>query len=214
VKPGSALPGAGGGEVRVETVAGAAIERYLVDLAALRIEVFREYPYLYDGSADYEERYLRSYAASPASAVALALAGDRVVGAATAMPLRGHSDDVVPPLEAAGYDPDTIYYFGESVLLPAWRGRGLGHAFFDAREAAARRGGFAIAAFCAVDRGEGHPARPAGYVPHDAFWRRRGYVRRPDIVARFSWRDLGDAEESEKPMVFWLRRLDGEGATR
>jgi GNAT superfamily N-acetyltransferase len=143
--------------------------------------------------------------------------GGGVVGAATAMPLRGHGDDVAPPLAAAGFDPDAVYYFGESVLLPAWRGRGLGHAFFDHREAAARRHGFTWAAFCAVDRGAGgdhHPARPPDYVPHDAFWRRRGYVRRPDIVARFAWKDLGDDAESEKPMVFWLRRLDGAEPAR
>jgi hypothetical protein len=32
-------------------------------------------------------------------------------------------------------------------------------------------------------------------------------VRRPDIVATFSWRDLGEARESEKRMVFWTKEL-------
>src|SRR5690242_19351414 len=48
--------------IRIERATGAAIEGYLDVLAALRIRVFREYPYLYDGSLAYEQEYLASYA--------------------------------------------------------------------------------------------------------------------------------------------------------
>src|ERR1044071_5500516 len=82
--------------IRIERATGAAMERYLAALAALRIGVFREYPYLYEGSPAYEHEYLASYAGSPASLVVVACDGDRVVGAATALPLTLHSDDVVP----------------------------------------------------------------------------------------------------------------------
>ncbi|HKU42342.1 MAG TPA: GNAT family N-acetyltransferase [Polyangiales bacterium] len=193
--------------VEVEPVSGAQIEPYLDALAALRIEVFREYPYLYDGTLDYERRYLRGYAASPRSVVVLARDGEAVVGAATAMPLRDHGEDVVPALEAAGFDPARVYYFGESVLRASYRGRGIGHAFFDHREAAARRHGFSIATFCAVQRPPDHPRKPAGYVSHDAFWRKRGFEPRPDIVASFEWQDLDESSESPKPMLFWVKEL-------
>ena len=194
-------------EVTITPLLGPVALPFLGELAELRIAVFREYPYLYDGSREYEERYLRGYAQSPRALVVLARDGERVVGAATAVPLVEHGDEVVPVFEAAGIAPSDVYYFGESVLRVEYRGRGVGHAFFDAREAAARAGGFRIATFCAVDRGADHPARPAGYVPHDAFWTKRGYVKRPDLVARFSWKDLGAAAETEKPMVFWIREL-------
>jgi GNAT superfamily N-acetyltransferase len=193
--------------VRVQPVSGAQIERYLDELAALRIEVFREYPYLYDGTLDYERRYLRGYAASARSVVVLALDGERAVGAATALPLRDHSEDMTPVLGAAGFDLDRVYYFGESVLRASYRGRGIGHAFFDQRELAARRHGFSIATFCAVQRADDHPRKPANYVPHDAFWRKRGYEPRPDITATFDWRDLDETEESPKSMMFWVREL-------
>ena len=186
---------------------GAEAVACLPAVAALRIAVFREYPYLYEGTLAYEEKYLASYTASPQSVVVVARDGDEIVGAATAMPLTAHSDDVVPPLAQAGYDPARVYYFGESVLLPAYRGRGLGHAFFDHREASARRFGFATATFCAVQRPADHPARPAGYAPHDAFWTKRGFVRRDDVRTTFAWRDVGDAEETAKPMVFWIKEL-------
>ena len=192
--------------LRVETLRGEAAGAVLPAVAALRIEVFREFPYLYQGTAEYEERYLAPYA-TDRSVIVVARDGDDVVGASTALPLLDHSDDAAPALVAAGYDPARIFYFGESVLRRDHRGRGLGHAFFDAREAAARAGGYPLAAFCAVERPTDHPARPADYRPHDAFWTGRGFVRRPDIVAQFSWRDLGDAEETSKPMIFWVKEL-------
>jgi GNAT superfamily N-acetyltransferase len=130
-----------------------------------------------------------------------------VVGASTAMPLTLHSDDVVPPLVRAGFDPATVYYFGESVLEPAYRGRGLGSRFFDERERRARELGYAIATFCAVDRPADHPRRPADYAPPGPLWRRHGFERRSDIVGTFSWRDVGDADETAKPMVFWIKAL-------
>jgi GNAT superfamily N-acetyltransferase len=193
--------------IRIERAIGAAIARYLDALAALRIGVFREYPYLYDGSLAYEHEYLASYAGSPDSLVVVACDGDRVVGASTALPLTLHSDDVVPPLARAGYDPASVYYFGESVLEPAYRGRGLGSRFFEERERRARELGFAVATFCAVERPADHPQRPASYRPPGALWRRHGFERRPDIVGTFAWRDVGDTEETAKPMVFWVKSL-------
>lgn len=193
--------------IRVELATGAAIRAHLGAIAALRIAVFREYPYLYEGSMAYEHEYLGSYAGSPASLVVLAYDGDRVIGASTALPLAQHSDEVVPPFARAGIDPASVYYFGESVLAPAYRGHGLGGRFFEERERRARALGFAIAAFCAVDRPADHPARPAGYVAPGGLWRRHGFVRRPDLVAELAWRDVGDADETAKPMVFWTKAL-------
>ena len=46
----------------VRAAVNAALEAALGDVAALRIAVFRDWPYLYDGDADYEARYLDTYA--------------------------------------------------------------------------------------------------------------------------------------------------------
>jgi GNAT superfamily N-acetyltransferase len=192
---------------RIERVRGSAIEPYLPDLAALRREVFREYPYLYQGSFAYERHYLQCYVRSARGVLVLARDGEQVVGASTALPLAEHGEGLAPLFAEAGLDPERVFYFGESVLRKSHRGQGIGHAFFDQREAAARELGFSLAAFCAVVRPAQHPARPADYVPHDAFWTKRGFRPRPELVAQFSWRDLGDADETPKPMLFWLKEL-------
>lgn len=193
--------------IRVERLTGGALERELDSLARLRMTVFRDYPYLYEGTLAYERSYLRSFAASARSTLVVARDQEQIVGAATAMPLTEHGEGVAPALRAANYDVERVYYCGESVLLASHRGRGLGKTFFAEREAAARELGFTTSAFCAVERPANHPARPPDYRPLDGFWQRRGYVRRPEIVATFAWRDLGTDRESEKQMVFWTKEL-------
>lgn len=193
--------------MHIESLHGAAIGQVLQPLAELRIQVFREFPYLYDGHAAYEAWYLERFATAPDALLVAARDSDRLVGAATAAPLAHEHDDFKAPFRHHGIDPKTVFYLAESVLLPAYRGRGIGHAFFDQREAAGRRLGFARAAFCAVIRPDDHPLRPAGYRPLDDFWRKRGYRPIDGLTTTFPWRELAETEETAKPMQFWLRDL-------
>lgn len=193
--------------VRIEPIRGKALEAALPDIARLRIEVFRAFPYLYDGDAAYEERYLRPYIDSPDAIVVGAWDGDDLVGAATGTPMEDHADEFGTPFTAAGYDLKTIFYCAESVLLPGYRGQGIGHAFFDHREAQARSLNRTHVTFCAVARPNDHPARPNRYQPLDPFWRKRGYAPLDRITTTFGWKDIGETAETQKQMQFWMRSL-------
>jgi GNAT superfamily N-acetyltransferase len=193
--------------VRIEALTGARLQAHLPDVARLRIEVFRAFPYLYDGDLHAEARYIASFAASANALVVAAIDGNEVVGASTAAPLATQMDEVTAPFRARGEDLSRIFYFGESVLKSAYRGQGIGVRFFEEREAHARRGGAALAAFCAVVRAGDHPARPKAYEPLDAFWRRRGFDMVPGLVGTLSWKEIGDDDETAKVMQFWTKRL-------
>lgn len=198
--------------VTVSTVTGPALAAVLPAVAELRIGVFRDWPYLYDGTLDYERDYLANFSKARDAVIVVARDGSRVVGAATAGPLVEHVPEFVDLFRANGYAPERVFYFGESVLLQPYRGLGLGHAFFDHREAHARvcptaAGPFTHTSFCGVVRPAAHPARPAGYRPLDAFWQKRGYERIDGMVGAFEWLDVGDAHETSKPMQFWMRSL-------
>lgn len=194
--------------VRLERLTGDRLKELLPELARLRIAVFRAFPYLYDGSLDYEERYLRTYASTEDSVVVGAFDGGRVVGASTGLPLAAEPEVLTRPFTEHGYAVGDVFYFGESVLLKAYRGRGIGVGFFAEREAHARAlGRFRHAAFCAVMRPADHPRRPPNYVPLDAFWHRRGFSALPGLVGEMSWRDLDETQQSVKPMQFWLKDL-------
>lgn len=191
-----------------QTVRGAEVAPWIPALARLRVAVFREYPYLYEGSEEYERSYLDIYVRSARSVLVLALENGEVVGCSTGLPMEDETEVFQRPFLRAGYDLRQVFYFGESALLPRCRGNGGGHAFFDRREAFARSlGGFRLTTFCAVRRPEGHPQRPAGYRPHDVFWTKRGYLRRPELSTELEWPEIGATAPTAKPMCFWTRDL-------
>ncbi|MGD9867321.1 MAG: GNAT family N-acetyltransferase [Hyphomicrobiales bacterium] len=195
--------------MRIETLTpGNGLEDRIGDIARLRIQVFRDWPYLYDGDLDYEHGYLSTFARSPGAVCIAAIDGDRVVGASTGLPVGDEHEPIRAPLREAGFDLARVFYLAESVLLPDYRGRGVYRAFFTGREAHARTlGGFDWTVFCGVERPADHPMRPAGVQPLDSVWRHFGYTHRPDIVCHFAWKDLGEARETRKPMSFWTRPL-------
>jgi hypothetical protein len=104
--------------LRLQNFHGSEIEPHLDALGTLRISVFREYPYLYDGSLEYERDYLRVYLRSKGSLVVLAFDGDLVVGATTCLPMLDEGPEFQAAFVKAGYDLSTICYFGESILRP------------------------------------------------------------------------------------------------
>ncbi|NMJ42302.1 GNAT family N-acetyltransferase [Roseomonas sp. JC162] len=191
--------------LRFETLRGAALRDRLADLARLRIAVFREWPYLYEGNPAYEETYLVAFAESPGAALIAAFDGDQVVGCATCQPMT-EAEEVVPQaFRSRGLDPSRWCYFGESVLLADYRGRGAGVRFFELREAHARALGLQAAAFCSVTRNDNDPRRPKAYVPLDAFWRKRGYERRGDVSLVFDWQEVGDDRKTPHALGFWVK---------
>jgi GNAT superfamily N-acetyltransferase len=190
----------------LETVTGAAIGPLLPALSRLRIAVFRGWPYLYDGDAAQEEAYLGSFLRGPDAALILARdAAGEPIGCATCIPAAQSDAAVQTALARGGLDPARTCYFGESVLLDAHRGRGIGGGFFAAREAHARRLGLVAAAFCAVVRNANDPRRPAGYRELNGFWQRRGYAMRPDLSLLLPWKEVGDDRETPHSLSFWVK---------
>ncbi|MGD9783444.1 MAG: GNAT family N-acetyltransferase [Hyphomicrobiaceae bacterium] len=190
------------------SLTGDALQAVLPDLARLRMIVFRDWPYLYDGSLAYEQEYLAKFAAAPGAVCIVARDGDVIVGASTACPMSQADEEFRAPFLAKGYDIREVFYCGESVLLPGHRGGGVGHAFFDGREAHAYKlGGFRYSTFCRVVRPDDHPLKPADYRPLDGFWRKRGYAPVDGLVAHFSWKDVDRDEETVKALQFWMREL-------
>lgn len=189
------------------TLTGSSIHEVIPELAQLRIQVFREFPYLYDGSVDYETSYLRRYTQSEQCVVVLVRDGERVVGASTGMPLVDEAAEVIRPVRKSGHNLNEWFYFAESVLLDSYRGNGFGYRFFEERERHALDFGYHYACFCSVIRPPDHPRRPASYRELHDFWRKRGFEKDEAMATTFSWKEIGEESESPKPMEYWVKAL-------
>src|SRR5688500_16717714 len=62
--------------LEVKSLTGEEINTVLPALARLRIVVFHDWPYLYDGSLEYEEKYLAKLAAAPGAVCIIAKDGE------------------------------------------------------------------------------------------------------------------------------------------
>ncbi len=187
---------------------GAEIATVFDNLAKLRITVFRAFPYLYEGSIDYEKEYLNVYSESENSFLFAVYDEQEMVGATTCIPLVDETPEVQEPFIKAGIDLESVFYFGESILLPEYRGLGLGHRFFDEREAHARSfPSCKITCFCSVARPENHPLKPVDYQPLDEFWSKRGYKKEFSLKSQFDWLDIGNSQSTQKDMIYWIKKV-------
>ncbi len=193
--------------IRTEFFTGPALAEQIAPLSALRIAVFREWPYLYDGTMASEQGFMAGFAATNGAGIAIAFDGDHAVGASTCLPMTEEDDHVKAPFLAAGLDPARFCYFGESVLLSPYRGQGIGLKFFELREAHARAmPGVTTATFCAVQRPLLHNLRPANAVPLDNFWRKRSYLP-TDLSCNMQWKQIDSDDKVPNTLRFWMKSL-------
>lgn len=195
-------------DIELKSLRGDLARTFINELAELRIKVFYDYPYLYEGSVDYEKKYLETYFNCQTSVVIVACHEGKIIGASTALPLIYAEESLVTPWTDQGFNPREIFYYGESVLLYEYRGLGLGKAFFESREAAAKKvPEIKWGSFCAVVRPENHPLRPKNYRSLDTFWTQQGYEMNKNIQGHLTWPDRGEDKATIKEMQFWMKRL-------
>ena len=194
-------------ELKLLEISSSELSNYIDELASLRIRVFKEFPYLYEGNLEYEQKYLSRYQKANAFLLVGAFENGKMVGATTCLPLSEEEEEFRQPHLQAGYNTDKIFYFGESILLSQYRGRGIGKAFFDKREAHAKKviSDLEFTCFCAVDR-ESHPLTPEDYRPLDSFWESRSYEKSSKLFCEYSWKDIDKEEEDKKRLYFWFKK--------
>jgi GNAT superfamily N-acetyltransferase len=193
---------------RLTIFTGRDVAPFLPDFARLCTEVFREWPHLYDGDGGYDPDHLRALAESPRSALIVVHDGDTLVGASACLPMTDAAPEYTEPFLAHGWPAERFFYLAESVLRPAYRGHGLGAAFFALREAHIRAvSSCDFACFYATDRSGDHRSEATGSL--DSFWRTQGYALAPDFRCTIRWKEVGQDHESDTPMQVWVKSLSG-----
>lgn len=158
-------------------------------VANLRINIFREYPYLYEGNFKEEMDDLEHCAKLPKNALAIAYHEDTPVGFLYGIPLvefAPHFENSVLDLfKEKNLEPESCYYFADIIILPEHRGNNLSKKLFDALEMYAQEQGYRSASFI-TESHESHPLKPINYKSLDPLWNSLQY-KKTDLTSYGSW---------------------------
>lgn len=195
-------------DIKIRSFLGENFKEFIPCIARLRLESYRDYPYLYHADLEKEKKQLKKYSENTDTIAILVFEGGTVVGASIGVSLIHTEKELQRPFLEKYLDPNTFYYFDVSFLLKKYRGRGLGHHFFDLRESHAKTiQGIKKTCFYSVERAD-HPSLvPSDYLPKHHFWRNRGYTHHPDICHQATWQDIGHQDSKEKMLTCWIKEI-------
>jgi|SRR5579862_3226096 len=195
-------------DIHVRSFTGPHLKTYLHSIAKLLAEVFREYPYHQETNMEQQIKHIKDAAAHKESIAVLIFDNTTLVGASIGVPLVAESKEIQTPFLEQQLPIQNYYFFSASVLLKPYRGRGIGHHFFDVREAHVLHfKKYSHICFCSPLRPEPDPERPEDFLPLDDFWRKRGYIHHPDMQCHLPWTPVNTQHSETKTMTFWLKHL-------
>ena len=193
--------------LRILGVRGPEARPFFEDLARLRIGLFREFPYLYEGTTEYEKEYLETYFSCPQALVLLVLSGDALVGFSSSIPLVHECAEIRRPFEDCELDLADYLYLGEAMLEAPHRRQGILRVFFEHQEQAALTGGMRFTTLMTVDRPDDHPLRPAGHVSMDVLLKHFGYAGIPGCAVRMAWPRIDTGRIELNALSLWSKNL-------
>lgn len=192
--------------VQVKTFEGPAITQHLDEIARLNNQIYREYPYLYNGEDAEYSSYLKSYAQTENSLVCIAYDHGKAVGLAAAMPLAKSRDFYSTPFSENGYNVQQIFYLGEFGLAPQFQGHGITDAMYQKIQDFAKAKGYETVSLWELNN-PSPTQKPAGYIPREDFWKKLGFIQHPELNFTISWTNINETEESPHKAIYWLKKL-------
>ncbi len=193
-------------DIHIRSFTGSGLKPYLHSCAKLRMEVFKDYPYFVNPDLDQQLRYLRHICTSKETIAVLIFDNTTLVGVSLGYPLDMEDPALLRSFKERNISTESYYYFEASALLKSYRGRGMGHHFFDAREAhVAGHKKYKHICICVPDISETDPNRPKDFVPLFDFWRKRGFIHHPEIKSMRSWQNIHEDHPTQHPMSIWIK---------
>lgn len=178
------------------------------EIARLRIDIFAEYPYLYDGCVSYEVESLSKFANIKQSFMVVMKDKGHIIGLLTGLPLAHEQPAVRRPFTNSMYPLNSTFYFSEVLMYPAYRGNGFASKLFKlAEQYVSQLCTYMYIALANVVREANHLKRPSAYRPLDGMWQHFGYKPLANHICIMDWQEHGDDHETAKPLMFWIKSL-------
>lgn len=184
------------------------LKEFILSIIDLRIEVFAEYPFLYEGDRKFEEKYLQKFNTMKDSIIAIAFDGDKIIGAGTGHPFTYERENFKELFKKHDRDPKDYYFIGEVLLQKPYRAQGLGKQIYAQIEAYVRKlGCYPHISLFTILRPDNHPKKPENYFSLISYWEKLGFTKHPELIETATYQEVGEKEKSPKEMIFMIKSL-------
>lgn len=196
--------------IRMQVLQGEMINSHVKDITGLSLIIYREYPYLYEGT---EEEYLpliQHYAQSDNGIACLLFDNEKPIGVAIGMPMNAMRESYKKPIlnSSEKIDIDSIFYLGEFLLLKGYRGKGLGKQMYIEFERLVKaKENFKTICFCKIFESDNHHLMPTNYKSLNDFWTKLGFKQQENLSFSVFWRNVFEVEDSPHKLVYWMKSL-------
>lgn len=195
---------------RIEVFKGAEIIPYVKKVTDLSLAIYREYPYLYEGTEEEYMPFIEHYAKSELGMACILFDDEKPVGVAIGMPMDTMRKKYQEPLLSKYPEANinSFFYLGEFLILKEYRGKGFGKQIYVELEQSIKKEKlFKTICFCKIDEFELHPLKPDNYKSLDEFWRKLGFEQVEDLSTSVAWRNINELEDSPHKMVYWIKTM-------
>lgn len=198
------------GNIYMEAFRGTSITPFVKDITDLCIEIYREYPYLYEGTEEEYLPFIEHYTSSNNGIACLLFDNTKPIGVAIGMSMNEMREKYKQPFINARplENCNELFYLGEFLLLKDYRGKGFGKQMYLELERLVKENlNLQKICFCKIDEDVHNPLIPADYKSLDEFWRKLGFEKCDDATVIVDWRDVSAEKDSPHKLVYWLKTL-------
>jgi len=196
-------------DIKIVAFTGREIDAVIPKLADLRIEIFAEYPFLYEGSLEDEKQHIKKFFAMEDAIVVAAFDQDKIVGISTAYPFIYEKESFQKLFLKHQRAPQEYFIIGEVALQKQYRRLGIGKKILQEIEAYAQKlNSYKYFCLYTFVRSPEDPRRPSDYYPETIFWKNRGFVEHPELHATVAYREIGESKKTPKKIRFWTKDIN------
>lgn len=196
----------------ITTYYGEQILEKLNEISQLCIDVYREWPYLYEGNLEEQKQYIiDQYVKKKGSIATLAFQNGKVIGVSLGTFL-SQAPERYKNHFPSDIDQSKIFYWGELIVNENYRHRGIGKELYTyMANCVIESHDFIAITFCTVERNSSFSLdylKPDDYVGLDGLWKQLGFTKKEDLSFKGRWKLVGQETDSDHPMIFWWKALD------
>lgn len=178
------------------------------ELTKLRLTIYREYPYLYEGDPLFEESYVSLFANSSDALLIVAKVGNRIVGALSGLPLDSAQKEIQDVFLASKMKLKECYALCDVVVLKEYRNRRVATILYEEFANQLRKmKRYKKVVLWQIVRAQDDPKRPNDYFSPDNFFGKQGFKKHPEYTCVLRWKEISEKEERAHRFEFWLKDL-------